>query len=93
VLPKIIINAWTSQQDIGVSRHFNFAESLCLSCLYIPKQKQKSESVKIAESLKMPEIEVRKYIANSIMVDEGFIFMVAQSLSIPVDQLRPFIVF
>lgn len=29
--------------------------------------------------------------ANSIMVDEGFIFMVAQSLSIYVDQLRPFI--
>ncbi|SHF40088.1 E2 ligase fold family C protein [Flavisolibacter ginsengisoli] len=90
-LPKKIINAWTSQQDIGVSRHFNFAENVCLACLYIPKQKQKSESVKIAESLKLPEELVRNYIANSIMVDEGFIFMVAKSLSIPVDQLRSLI--
>ena len=90
-LPKKIINAWTSQQDIGVSRHFNFSDSVCLSCLYLPKQKQKSESVKIAESLKLPEHLVRSYIANSIPVDDAFIFLVAQSLNVDINQLRPYI--
>lgn len=90
-LPKKIINAWTSQEDIGVSRHFNFSETVCLSCLYLPKQKQKSESEKIAESLNLPEPQIRQYTANSLPVDESFIFSVAQSLGVEVAELRSFI--
>lgn len=90
-LPKKIINAWTSQEDIGVSRHFNFKETVCLSCLYLPKKKVKSESEKIAESLNLPEPQIRQYIANSLPVDESFIFSVAQSLEVEVADLRPFI--
>jgi molybdopterin/thiamine biosynthesis adenylyltransferase len=91
VMPKKIINAWTSQQDIGVSRHFDFAEKVCLSCLYIPNGKQKSESVKIAESLKLPEGLVRSYIANNVPVDESFIFVVSQSLGVDISELRPYV--
>lgn len=90
-LPKKIVNAWTSHEDVGVSRHFNFLETVCLSCLYLPKEKQKSESEKIAEILNLPEIQVRNYIANSLPVDEAFVRSVAQSLTIDVDELRPFI--
>lgn len=35
-LPRRILNAWTQQQNLGVSRHDNFPETACLACLYIP---------------------------------------------------------
>ncbi len=39
-LPRRILNAWTQQESIGISRHFDFLNSPCLTCLYIPDEKK-----------------------------------------------------
>jgi len=36
-LPKQVLNAWTQPGDLGISRHLNFLDEACLSCLYPSK--------------------------------------------------------
>jgi molybdopterin/thiamine biosynthesis adenylyltransferase len=75
VLPQKIINAWTSPDCLGVSRHFDFLNEVCLSCLYFPSMKVRSESQKIADALNMGQNEpfIRSYLAKNIPIDEQFI--------------------
>jgi hypothetical protein len=80
VLPQKIINAWTSPDCLGVSRHFDFLNDVCLSCLYLPVKKAKSESEKIAEALNMGPCEpfIRQYLAINQPIDDQFIAVVSQ---------------
>lgn len=83
LLPKTILNAWTSPEAIGVSRHLNFIEEACLSCLYLPAYKQKSDSEKIAESLGgVQEQFIRQYLANKLPIDDAFVAVVSQNAGI-----------
>lgn len=79
-LPKKIINAWTSPECVGISRHFDFVNEICLSCLYLPTSKEKSESEKIADALNMSVQErfIREYLAQKKPVDERFITVVSE---------------
>ena len=79
-LPKKILNAWTSPECVGVSRHLDFLQEVCLSCLYLPSSKEKSESEKIAQALNMVAHEpfVREYLAIKKPVDDRFISVVAE---------------
>lgn len=92
VLPKKIINAWTSPDCIGISRHFDFLNEICLSCLYFPSMKEKSESQKIAIALNMEQHEpfIRHYLAKNMPIDEQFIATVNQMGGIEVEKLRLF---
>ncbi|MFX7902704.1 hypothetical protein ABTK34_19770, partial [Acinetobacter baumannii] len=48
-LPKWIVNAWTQDVDLGVSRH-NFADGgACLACLYLPTVAVKNEHERVSE--------------------------------------------
>lgn len=93
ILPKKIINAWTSPDCLGVSRHLDFTTQVCLACLYLPTIKAKSESVKIAEALNMPEheVKVREYLAMNLPIDETFIAMASQANGINGEELKLYI--
>ena len=88
-LPQKIINAWTSPDCIGVSRHFDFGNEVCLACLYLPMAKVKSESEKIAEALNMGQNEpfIRQYLANNAPIDDQFVKVVSQLGGIDFEKL------
>ncbi|KRR04383.1 hypothetical protein CQ12_34275 [Bradyrhizobium jicamae] len=93
VLPKWIVNAWTQELDLGVSRHGFDDGRACLACLYLPHGKIKDEDEKMAEELKMPEArqEIRHLLQTNRPVDVGFVERVAKAFDIPSEALREFI--
>ncbi|WP_162428189.1 E2 ligase fold family C protein [Pontibacter pudoricolor] len=93
LLPKEILNAWTSPEGIGISRHLNFTEDVCLSCLYLPRHKIKSNSEKIAASLGNIALEpfIRQYLANNLPIDDNFVTEISQQVSIDAHLLYTYI--
>lgn len=91
-LPRWIVNAWTQDIDLGVSRHGFDDGKACLACLYVPEGAGKSEDQQVAEELGMPEaqMEVRHLLQTHAPVDPGFVARVAQALGIPPEPLMPF---
>lgn len=89
LLPREILNAWTSPEGIGVSRHLNFAKDVCLSCLYLPTHKVKSDSEKISESLGNADLEpfIRHYLANKLPIDDHFVAAISQNTGIDAELL------
>lgn len=92
-LPKVILNAYTQTEDIGISRHFNFLEDPCLVCLYIPKHEKKHKHVLIAERLGIPEKAktVRDYLAEEKVVDIQFLKLVCGQDHNKLKELKPFL--
>jgi hypothetical protein len=67
-LPREVFNAWTSTDDIGVSRHEHFGKDPCLACLYWPRGPRPNRSELIAQSLRQHELRVLSYLGNSLPV-------------------------
>lgn len=90
-LPQRLFNAWTQSADLGISRHLDFLTTACLACLYMPKGERKSESVMVAESLSLPEAEVREMLYRGTVVDLALAERIAAANQAPVELLRPFV--
>jgi len=92
-LPKWIVNAWTQEIDLGVSRHGFDDGRACLACLYLPNGRIKDEDEKMAEELKMPEAkqEIRTLLQTNKPVDAGFVERVAKAFDIPSEALLEFV--
>lgn len=93
-LPKYIFNAWTQQENLGVSRHLNFLVFPCLACLYYPTEAGISRSQEVADNLNIPEKEreVRTYLANNLLIDEAFLTLVCNSnQSLNFEELKSYI--
>ncbi|AYO81068.1 E2 ligase fold family C protein [Methylobacterium brachiatum] len=91
-LPRWIVNAWTQEGDLGVSRH-GFADGrACLACLYLPSGEVKDEDDRIAEELGLPEAqpEVRRMLQTFEPVSVAFVERIATALGVPFDALSPF---
>ena len=88
-LPKSILNAYTERDLIGITRHSNFIESACLTCVFIPHQKLKNYSLIVAENLKIPDEEpsIRKYLCNYTPVDRELLERVAVANSVEISEL------
>lgn len=91
-LPRWIVNAWTQEGDLGVSRHGFTDGKPCLACLYLPADAVKDEDDRIAEELGMPEAqpEVRRMLQTSEPVPAAFVERIAAALGVPAEPLRPF---
>lgn len=50
-LPKKIINAYTDEDRFGITRHFDFNKEVCLSCIYVPFNVEKSKLQKMIEGI------------------------------------------
>ena len=91
-LPEKIFNAWTQQGALGVSRHTNFINDPCLTCLYMPEVKKKNKSEIIAENLGLApqELMVRSYLAQHLPVDNNILTMISAAKGIPMTDLQAF---
>lgn len=87
-LPRWIVNAWTQQDNLGVSRH-NFIDGACLACLYLPQATEKSESERIAEEIGLPEAEreLRPMLVRREPVNRSLLERIAAAHDIDVEAL------
>ncbi|MBA7465453.1 E2 ligase fold family C protein [Bradyrhizobium sp. CCH5-F6] len=92
-LPKWIVNAWTQDVDLGVSRH-NFADGgACLACLYLPTGAVKNEHERVSEELRIPDahMEIRNLLQTDQPVSEPFVRRVATAFGVPFEELEMFV--
>jgi molybdopterin/thiamine biosynthesis adenylyltransferase len=91
-LPKWIVNAWTQEIDLGVSRHTFVDNNACLACLYLPEGKVKDEDERVAIELGLPDskIEVRTLLHTGAPIDDALILRIAEALAIPAEPLMQF---
>lgn len=89
-LPKWIVNAWTQEIDLGVSRHGFDDGRACLACLYLPSGKIKDEHETVAEELRLPEAqqEIRTLLQTNKPVDAEFVERVATAFEISFETLK-----
>lgn len=94
-LPKKIFNAWTQLDSLGISRHLNFIDSACVTCLYMPTGKSKNRSEEIADNLGLLGEEneklVRGYLAMNKPVDELLIGRVSMAKRVDIELLRHYL--
>lgn len=92
-LPRWIVNAWTQELDLGISRHGFDDGKACLACLYLPSGTVKSEDERVAEELRLPDAkqEVRNLLQKCEGVSENFVRRVATAFSVPYAELQPFV--
>jgi hypothetical protein len=91
-LPRVVMNAWTQAEDIGVSRHPDFLRTPCLACLYGPKSAGPAESEAIAAALGLldGEPEVRDLLRSGRSVEVSFLERVAAAGTLDISALLPF---
>ena len=98
-LPKVLLNAFTEPETVGLSRHYDFVEYACLVCSNIPLSKIPSYLENIAESCKIPEhiFLLRQYYDNNISVDQiiignsiNLLNLIGIANKISEEQLKPF---
>jgi hypothetical protein len=93
-LPERIINAWTQQEQCGLSCHYDFVNEPCLVCLYVPQAEEKSLPVRIAESFGFKERAhidlVRQYMAFQSPADALIINLISQIKGIDPALLAPY---
>jgi hypothetical protein len=91
-LPRRILNAWTQNGDLGVSRHRFMGEGGCLACMYLPLEKRRNEDELIAEALGVPEAvrDVRELLHRATGVPRQFLERVALARQVPLDALLRF---
>lgn len=54
-LPRVIFNAFTEQELIGITRHHDFELEPCLGCYYIPNSIRKNRTTEVAENCDIPD--------------------------------------
>lgn len=69
LLPKLVVNAWTQQTDLGVSIHREFTKDPCLACLYFPTTGSHQYEL-IAQSLGIHEIRALTYLVSNTPVGQ-----------------------
>jgi len=92
-LPRWIVNAWTQDLDLGVSRHRFGDGRACLACLYMPTGQVKSEHERLADELHMPAAapEIKQMLQLPVPLNDAFIQRVAAAMGIPPEPLMPFV--
>lgn len=90
-LPRRVANAWTQPGDLGVSCH-GFLQGACVSCLYLPNGKRKSEDEIIAESFGVPDrlMQVRTLLYKDEGAPRDLLVAVSAARRIPLAKLLPF---
>lgn len=92
-LPRMVVNGWTQQGDLGVSEHGRFGgPGACLSCLYLPSGVVLSEDVVVADALRVPELalDVRRLLYQGLPVPDEILALIGQRLGIPADSIERF---
>lgn len=100
-LPKWIVNAWTRESAIGISRHPTLNDGGCLACQYLPEGKAPSLDVLVASTfgfatepqapIPHPELmEIRQRLDRNVPCDRAFLERVATKKNVAIECLLPF---
>jgi hypothetical protein len=91
-LPATILNVWTQPGDLGISRHFAFGRDACLTCLYLPRETQKSEDELVAVAIRMPDRQpqVRQLLYTGEPVPPEFFAAMAVAIGVQERELEQF---
>lgn len=54
-LPRAAFNAFTEQELIGITRHYDFELEPCVGCYYIPNAARKNRTTEVAENCGIPD--------------------------------------
>ncbi|WMN12112.1 E2 ligase fold family C protein [Marivirga salinae] len=92
-LPQKIINAYTDDSRVGISRHLNFIEDSCLACIYIPTKEEKGDLTLMVESLNLKGQEnfLYKYLQPSNKIDHEFIDKYSEKNDLEKNSLKEYI--
>lgn len=91
-LPQRLLNAWTQTADLGVSRHLDFQQQACLTCLYRTTGLRPSESQTVAQALGLPQHErdIRELLYTNAPLDAMWLERIAQAKGLAPQKLLPF---
>jgi hypothetical protein len=101
-LPKWIVNSWTRDSSIGISRHPTLDNNggSCLACLYLPEGEMASEDEIVASALGFsttrPKNEnqelrhIRERLDRNIPCDRKFLEQVSNRKGVAIEALLPF---
>ncbi|MES2680879.1 MAG: E2 ligase fold family C protein [Bacteroidota bacterium] len=68
-LPRKIINSYTGDNLIGISRHLNFGEEACVVCTYMPTGQAKSFALQVAENLGIHNVKLPPNVLPNITME------------------------
>ena len=99
-LPKWIVNGWTRDSWMGVTRHPTIDDGACLACIYLPHRKAPSLDEMVASALGFQTepanntnqelMEIRQRLDRNVPCERGFLERVAAKKNIAIDCLLPF---
>jgi len=92
-LPRRLINAWTQQHNLGISRHNAFLEQPCLACLYLPDGLVSDEDDMVAAALNMSDnlMAVRMLLHSGAPLPADFINDTERRSNLPAGTLAVFV--
>lgn len=91
-LPEKLVNGYTENNLIGISRHYDFTNDTCLVCTYMPNEQGKSDAQEVSDNLGLSEMErqIRDYLFYNLPADQKLINWIAEANSIESSELEQF---
>jgi hypothetical protein len=92
-LPRFILNSWTQEKNLGVSRHVFSDELACLACMYAPDSASPSESDMVAQAFGLPvdDMEVRSLLYKNSPIEQGFVDRISEIRPEVKEQIQTFV--
>jgi hypothetical protein len=88
LLPRLIVNGWTSDSGLGVSWHDFAPDTACLACLYQPTGPSPSQTEIVAEALGLDAVRAALLWVTPERVGRGDVEVIARKLGANVSELR-----
>lgn len=83
LLPRVILNAWTGDDVVGVSTHRNFGgPEPCLACLYRGRRPQQSELARLADTLGLQRQDIIELLTREAGLNPDHIRQIAEHHSV-----------
>lgn len=87
LLPRLVVNGWTSDDGLGASWHRFLGDSACLACLYQPKNIRLSQTELAAQALGIPHDQLSMLWVTEKPLDADVIKTVETHLGLSKGQL------
>lgn len=91
LLPRLVVNGWTSDTGLGASWHKFLGDSACLACLYQPKNIGLSQTELAGQALGIPHDQLSVFWVTEKPLDADVIKTVETHLGLPEGRLADWI--
>lgn len=87
LLPRLVVNGWTSESGLGASWHRWVGNNACLGCLYQPKGVSPSQTELAAKALGLPHEQLVQLWVNNKSLSSTEIQIIEKYLELTAGQL------